>query len=80
MFAGAVPIGFHGPEKPERGAFLARVAIPGEVTVTAPLPPVPAAAETAGAVGAVGAAGAAGAARAVEPALAPGAPGSTATA
>ncbi|MFE4636272.1 3-oxoacyl-[acyl-carrier-protein] synthase III C-terminal domain-containing protein [Streptomyces sp. NPDC056773] len=34
---------------PERGAFLTRVAIPGEVTVTAPLPPVPAAAEFAGA-------------------------------
>ncbi|WP_449480614.1 3-oxoacyl-[acyl-carrier-protein] synthase III C-terminal domain-containing protein [Streptomyces avidinii] len=28
---------------PERGAFLVRVAIPGEVTVTTPLPPVPAA-------------------------------------
>ncbi|MFJ7270523.1 3-oxoacyl-[acyl-carrier-protein] synthase III C-terminal domain-containing protein [Streptomyces sp. NPDC099050] len=33
---------------PERGAFLARVGIPGEVTVTAPLPPVPAAARAAG--------------------------------
>ncbi|WP_330297548.1 3-oxoacyl-[acyl-carrier-protein] synthase III C-terminal domain-containing protein [Streptomyces sp. NBC_00503] len=33
---------------PERGAFLVRVSIPGEVTVTAPLPPVPAAARADG--------------------------------
>ncbi|MGW5394982.1 hypothetical protein [Streptomyces sp. NPDC003952] len=43
---------------PERGAFLVRVAIPGEVTVTAPLPPVPAAAGTAGAARPAGAPGA----------------------